>query len=332
MNGRGNTQFIIGPVLEDLVDVGLDGHNLDIATAYYTAGALRTLRDARPRRLRFMCRIDLQSTAEWVQGSIDPAALYQLLSHYIDQGVRVNLFGHPDAHAKFYIGHRCALVGSANLTTKGFGGGAEVLWRLHSAAQLRTARRSAGRYASLLRPIDLAELRAYVEQHREEVAQARRTARRERDDQERLPAYSRDRHVRFGDYRDFQRFLAASDDPAAQVILERAQGRSNLQGHIHRNFYGLRQFLLAYPQHKRRFETESPARYQLSRDADIELDLSNFVTRQAVDEDDFSLDTWRTYLPRECGGRAGRHGGTIGNLNRMLPLVARYLAAAPRRR
>lgn len=330
MNGRANTQFIIGPVLEDLVEVGLDGQNLDIATAYYTAGALRALRDARPKRLRFMCRIDFRSTAEWVQGGINPAALYQLLSYCRDQGVRVNLFGHPDAHAKFYIGQRCALIGSANLTMKGFGGGTEVLWRLNSAAQLRTVRRSAGRYVRLLRPIDLAELGTYVEQHREEVAQAQRTARRKRDDQERLPAYSRDRHVRFGNYEDYQRFLAAFNDPAAREILARAQGKNNLQGHIHSNFYGLRQFLLAYPQHKRRFETESPVRYSLSRDADTERDLDNFVTHQAVDEDDFSLDTWRTYLPRECGGRAGRHGGTIGNLNRMLPLVARYLAAASR--
>ena len=66
--------------------------------------------------------------------------------------------------------------------------------------------------------------------------------------------------------------------------------------------------------------------YKLSRDATMEQHLNGFVSEFATDEDDFSLDNWKTYLPIECGGRAGRHGGTIGNLNYMLPLVAAYLA------
>lgn len=89
----------------------------------------------------------------------------------------------------------------------------------------------------------------------------------------------------------------------------------------------MRQLFLADPDARDRFEVESPDLYKLSRDPQMESRIARFVKENAVDETDFRLDVWKTYLPVECGGRAGKHGSTIGNLNRMLPLVARYLRA-----
>jgi len=120
-------------------------------------------------------------------------------------------------------------------------------------------------------------------------------------------------------------WLARQKSAAAAEILARAKGKGNLQGHIHRNFYGLRQYLMARPEEMERFANEDSSFYRLSGDAATEKRLKDFVTHQASNEHDFSLDIWKTYLPEECGGRAGKHGGTIGNLNRMLPLVAKYL-------
>ena len=89
--------------------------------------------------------------------------------------------------------------------------------------------------------------------------------------------------------------------------------------------------MLAYPEGYLRFRRENPDSYKLSQDSDTEAQIASFVEQIAQDEADFSLDTWKTYLPEECGGRAGKHGGTIGNLNRMLPLVARYIEESTRR-
>jgi hypothetical protein len=81
-----------------------------------------------------------------------------------------------------------------------------------------------------------------------------------------------------------------------------------------------------FPETLQSFRRTDPDSYKLSKDPAMEDMLKSFVHDFAVDEASFVLERWRTYLPIECGGRAGRHGGTIGNLNYMLPLVAAYLA------
>ena len=70
---------------------------------------------------------------------------------------------------------------------------------------------------------------------------------------------------------------------------------------------------------------QSVESYNLARGSIEEARLKQFVDHHAADEPGFSLNTWRGYLPIECGGRAANRGGTIGNLHPMLPLVAKYL-------
>lgn len=70
---------------------------------------------------------------------------------------------------------------------------------------------------------------------------------------------------------------------------------------------------------------KSPDTYRLLRDSAEAKSLNGFVNNNSADEPGFLLSTWKGYLPKELGGRAINYGGTIGNLHRMLPLIARYL-------
>jgi len=311
---------IVGPILPHLHSVGMDGPQIVLATAYFSRRALLSLRTL-ASRVRFFCRLDIQSADEWVNGYVDPPALLEFAQNQKKRGAKIEMFISPSAHAKVYIGNHAALVGSANLTLRGFGGGQEIIYRVVNAGIIRQLLRTVDIYSEDFDQLSLKELDEYIERFKSTVP----SHPKQRYGEDQLPRFRRSRHIHLGDYADFLKWLSRRNDSAREILL-RAQGKHNLSGHIDRNFHGLRQLLLVYPEMLRRFEHEDPDIYKLNRDSVTEEIIKEFVTRHAVDEDRFRLDIWRTYLPIECGGRAGRHGGTIGNLNHMLPLVARYLS------
>ncbi|MFH1219418.1 MAG: hypothetical protein V1694_03085 [Candidatus Eisenbacteria bacterium] len=320
--------LIAGPTFLDLERIGLDGGRLDFATGFYSTGAFSKVRFT-PARFNFMCRLDLDSPDEWKKGLVAPDALLEMLQGCLEAGTRVSLYTSPLAHAKVYIGSAQALVGSSNFSVRGFGGGDEVIQRTKSLRVVERLRKALDGYRVGLRATTLDELSDYVRKHRAGVRRYQRERRRRQlpvSQEDRIPQVSRDMNPRFGDYEAFKTWLQQQPEEAADVVYDRALGQSNLQGHIHRNFYGLRQFLLTYPSVVRGLISEHPDLYHLFEDKDTGRLLSSFVGSEATDEDDFELDVWKTYLPIEFGGRADKRGGTIGNLNRMLPLMARYLS------
>lgn len=318
---KAGDRYIVGPVLEDLLGIGLCGEFLDIATAFYSAGALSRLH-GEPEYLRFMCRLDLNSPAEWQIGALNPEALLRTLRTYEERGTEIELLVSPTAHAKAYVGSAYALFGSANLTMRGFGGSNELVALLQNDASIDKLSNTLDSYCENLTHISLDELEQYVETHRGTIPNS--------EDQEiddRFSSDSRSELGRLGSYPGFLAWLEGMNNEAAIEIYDRANGKSNLQGHIHRNFYGLRQFLIANPDYRVRFQQIDPTAYSLAQDPLTERFFATFVDEHAADEDDFELERWLTYLPQECGGRAAKHGGTIGNLNRMLPLIAKYLGS-----
>lgn len=317
------SQVIVGPVMDDLVHLGVDAADVVLGTAFYSGKALRKLQGD-PASLQFLGRL---SVREWAENYLDPPALLSALRRFESGGTQVELYFHSAAHAKVYIGSDYGLIGSSNLTLRGFGGAFEMVQQCTGADRQDLASAAAD-YVARLEHWTLAELDTFITAHEAEVEayrQARRDSGEPLHEPDRLPLVSRSAIRRLGSYSGFKQWLAQQNSAAAQEILARAEGRHNLQGHIHRNFYGLRQFFVARPKQFRRFRSEDPDSYKLSQDPATEASIAEFVQEEAVDEDDFELDPWLTYLPEECGGRAGRHGGTIGNLNRMLPLVAKYL-------
>lgn len=323
------SQILVGPILKDVEELGLSGKEALIATAYYTAGPLKKLRiDA--QRVTFVVRLDQENLIDWVWGSIDPIALCDAVNGLMNRGIDVKMYAGKLAHAKMYVGEHRALIGSANLTTPGFSGvGNEVLWRLDlQSKQGRNFVRGFRRYTDGMATLSVHELEEFIQKNRSRVAKAARSIRRKSLEVPPAKITEAQRPTRLGSYLGFQKWLGTRGTDAAKEILARAHGKGNLSGHIYRNFYGIRQYLIHSPEKQDKFSELSENTYKLSSDSKTENDISNFVKNYATDEDDFVLDTWKTYLPAECGGRAAKHGGTIGNMNRMLPLVAKYLSSS----
>lgn len=320
-------RVVVGPILRDLVGLGWSGDSAVLATAFYSARALQAL-PVSAERLQVLCRLDTDDPQEWAKGVVDPSALLDQLRSFEKSGTRVDLRIHKFAHAKVFAGADGVMIGSANLTLQGFGGGWEMVQTSRSPDDIRIVRTSLRVYARTLDAFSLDQLEAYVARHKDFVRKIRKKHRGfQHRDKVMAPAT---RPPRLGAYADFLKWANRQPGDAAAEICARAHGKGNLQGHINRNFYGLRQFLLAFPEMLEHFRKESPDTYKLSTDSQTEQAIAKFVKENASDEDQFSLDIWKTYLPKECGGRADRHGGTIGNLNRMLPLVASYLAKKTR--
>jgi len=319
--------MIIGPVLRDISETGLGGRDMVIATAFYTAGPLEKL-NVTAERLTLAVRLDTSNIKDWVNGSIDPVALLSAVKRFSQNGVSVTIFTGPNAHAKIYLGEKSALIGSANLTTRGLlGVGDEAMWTvMRKGSDGRKVSDGVRKYISTLRPLSIDELDRFVSANASAVKHARKKTKPDYFEANPSRIDATQRPERLGTYDDFLVWLGECKTQAASETLSRARGKGNLSGHIWRNYHGIRQYLIHSPGQQDRFSKESEDGYKLSKDSETEGDISNFVRKYSVIESEFDPDRWKTYLPVECGGRAEKHGGTIGNLNRMLPLVAKYMS------
>jgi hypothetical protein len=315
---------LLGPVLSDVMKLSR-GRHFTLASAFYSAARLDAT-TITAERAEIMVRLNLDSIDDWVRRAIAPDALLRLLERH--HGVSITLFCGSAAHAKIYAGDTGFLIGSANFTVRGLSGtGNEMMWYENAPAAVRQMRRAIREYRSSLVPLSRAELGDYVSQHRARVRELQRKTKP--SDENRLPSGA-DRPSRLGSYSAFLSWAAGLDADPADEIVARANGKGQLSGHIRMNFYGLRQFLLAHPAAARGLRRRDPAHYSLASDRAMQEALRQFVRTEAVDEGGLVVDTWRTYLPEASGGKPKRGGGTSGNLNRMLPLIATYLKRVTR--
>lgn len=317
---------VVGPTVRDLAAVDFGGARSIVATAFYSRAALNRV-PLRSSRIDLAVRLDLNSADEWKRGLIDPQALAAFIDAHEAAGRTVNLCVHPIAHAKVYVGRKQFLIGSANLTTRGFSGvGHEILWIESNTTRHAQIIKAMEEYCRAFSPLSRSSLEAYIRNNLRSVEAFRKTARRafDRTDEDRVESLS-PRASRYGEYEAFRAWLATRPEAAAKEVWLRAAGKGGLSGHIRANFFGLRQWMLFNPDIQRFGVAVQADTYKFSRDSSREALLRSFVEKNASDEPGFSLDIWKSYLPVESGGRARNHGGTIGNINRMLPLVARYL-------
>lgn len=322
------SKAVVGPVLADLEKIG-EG-NVTLATAFYSEKALSKL-DLKANKLRLLVRLNRSSVFEWAAGAIDPAALVDFIERHVEQCGSVSLAISSWAHAKIYRGDKGYLIGSANLTSRGFSGsGHEVLWFESDKERMRSMDSAIVQYERGFSSFELGELRDYVNSHK---AAARALSKKLPPDaiskEDKVPEKIA-RPARLGDYEDFLKWLDHQSGDAAEEIAARAAGRGHLSGHIRQNFFGLRQFFLQHPKEMKYFAGLNPESYSLSRDTPAKAALDSFARGDASDEGPFSVSIWRTYLPEYAGGKPKTGGGTSGNLNRMLPLVARYVRASVR--
>lgn len=308
--------FVCAPTFLTLKKIGLRGETGYFATAFYSGRALASLNElVLFRRLNLFFRLDLESNEEWQRGYVAPDALLWFIQKQNQKGTTVTLYVNKKAHAKMYIGQSGVLTGSANLTTTGFGGGCEIV-RVDTANAKQRAVRTIKSYASTFTLLSASQLRRYVQT--KAPAKIEITA-------DKLPAIGSDVGGGLEEYAKFKRWLRQQSGPAARLTYRNALGHNNQGGHVRSDFFGIRQYLVAYAERIDEFAGLDPQEYRLVTDPNTTVQFKSFVLKNAVDAAPFRLQTWKNYLPHGLGGNATTGGATSGHLNRMLPQVARYL-------
>lgn len=320
---RQGPRAIVGPLVSDIASIS--GDEVTLATAFYTSGALDVL-NIKAKRLRLLIRLNTQSVADWAMGSLDPIALRTFIQRHQQTCGEVSLLISPTAHAKIYSGQNGYLVGSANLSTRALSGSAaEILWFENDDERKQAMDAAVQDYLQKFSPCSVARLDTYIAANKAKAEQLSKKIPRELfTEEDRLPRGIM-RPARLGDYDTFLQWLSKQNSPAAREVLARAYGKSNLSGHIRQAFFGIRQFLLGAPDLMIHFTKVDPGSYSFSGDVSTASKLGAFVIKHARDEGLFSPKKWQTYLPKSAGGKQTSGGATSGNLNRMLPLIARYL-------
>jgi hypothetical protein len=316
-------QAIVGPLIADLARIGAG--DVTLATAFYTGGALNAL-NLKASRLCLLMRLNTSSVADWASGALDPVALSSFIRRHQKTCAEVSLFINPTAHAKIYSGKNGYLLGSANLSTRALSGNAaEILWFENDDERRNAMGAALEEYAQKFKEFSPDQLDEYIADNADKAkALAKRIPREFHTDEDRLPTDIL-RPLRLGDYDAFLKWLSKQSSAAAKELLARARGKSNLSGHVRQAFFGVRQFFLGNPVVLKHFSKFDPDSYSFSGDLPTKSAVANFVTKHARDEGPFSAEKWQSYLPGSAGGKQLKGGATVGNLNRMFPLLARYL-------
>jgi hypothetical protein len=314
---------IVGPLIADLARIGAG--DVTLATAFYTGGALNAL-NLKASRLCLLMRLNTSSVVDWASGALDPVALSTFIRRHQKTCAKVSLFINPTAHAKIYSGKDGYLVGSANLSTRALSGNtAEILWFENDDNRRNAMGAAIEEYAGNFKEFSPDQLDEYIADNAAKAkALARKIPKEFHTDEDRLPTDIL-RPTRLGDYDAFLKWLSKQPSAAAKELLARAHGKFNLSGHIRQAFFGVRQFFLGNPAVLHQFSKFNPDNYSFSGDHPTKSALANFVTKHACDEGQFSAAKWQSYLPGSAGGKQLNGGATVGNLNRMFPLLARYL-------
>jgi hypothetical protein len=139
------------------------------------------------------------------------------------------------------------------------------------------------------------------------------------------------RRVRIGRYvllDQFVEYCRRENSEVSRMVLERHEGKQNLQGHVKHCFYGSTLFLSENLKFVAEIaQTPMDSLYQFESDA-VRTSWRDFLRKHAdeIDEDQgFSFRTLRVYLPERYGGICTGGGCGSSTLKRVLPAVARML-------
>ena len=121
-------------------------------------------------------------------------------------------------------------------------------------------------------------------------------------------------------------YCASLRGKAPKEVVLRFYGKLNLSGHIRNCYYASQQFLSAHQTIINPISRIPPEKFRL-QSSPYKDKWINFVKSKNlkdIDEVGYSAKSTLKYLPTWLGGTQTKGGATSGNLNRVLPLVARF--------
>lgn len=339
---------IILPTWSDLDDLfAAASSRLLVCTPFYSEGGLGHIERNVASKVTVHVRVRLSPT-DWASGISDPEGLLILLDILSGRGCEIDLGVNQRLHAKVYAADdSLVLLGSANLTSGGFGNNFELMSRM-TGDEARNATEVIDRgLKPNLRAVSFSSLVKWVEDARADVSRAREMEQNDTDDAGEIldAAQSRlDSMLGYGSTEtsgaheptpsDYDRFLdwlqRHSMLPGADMVIARARNKQRNSGKVKQSFYGGYRFLMQNSTYIDQLRSDLQALrasdiYAFD-DAALAAAWANYLDAHALDKTDFySYPTLRNYLTANLGGTCHGGGGGGSTFKRVMPLIAEYM-------
>jgi HKD family nuclease len=308
------------PSREALRTVVKDCSSITIFSPFYTAGGLFLFESmlkegASIKKIKFNCRL---TKHDWIHGSIDPMALLRMCTRFNGQ-INVNIACNDMLHAKAYYNEKVGLIGSANLTSQGFGNGLEFLLMITDDVLKDVKTWFNYKISSRLDTISRSQLKYFIKQNIDEVEQERMKIRKV---PKRKIAISSYMPVNF-----FIDYCASFNNPIAEEVVLRFMGKDQLSGHVKNFYYASYQFFAKKKKLIRPLADMSLKDFRL-QETPYKDTWIKFICSPAIKDIPsvgYYAKSTLNYLPQRVGGRQTSGGAGIGNLNKVLPLVAKFI-------
>lgn len=313
----------ISPDKNALKKIIKKGKSLTIFSPFYTRAGLLLLKHLLDennsiKEINFNCRL---TTHDWIQGSIDPISLHSITKS-LSGKIKFHFACNDILHAKVYYCEKKGLIGSANLTSRGFGTGLEFLLFISGDILERTQEWVNSNISPHLTPISLKGLSRFINKNKTDVEKQKEKIRKlikKKRKPKKIP-------LPISPIDGFIDYCANLRGEAPKEVVLRFMGKLNLSGHIKNFYYASQQFLSAHQTIINPISRMSPEKFRL-RNTPYKDKWINFVNSENLKDDPkvgYSAESTLKYLPAGLGGTQTTGGGGIGNINRVLPLVARF--------
>lgn len=281
------------------------------------------------------------SPLDWRAGVADMAALKKRVQLLLNRKKKFNLMVSDDLHAKIYrFSDNRVIIGSANLTWPAMTSNIEIVCEFvgEEASKIFEI---LSIFKKRFIPVEAEVFIAYVDlvsdaisksfdgpiEEDEEMNAAIELAEEELKNilNKTSPVAPRIRHI---DIERFINYCKRENTVISNEVIERNDGKHNLQGHVKHCYYGSLRFLFEFPQFIEEIASTPTGSLYSFKNLTIRTGWRDFLRSHAkeVDRDhDFRFHTLRVYIPENLGGICSGGGGGSGTLKRVLPLVARML-------
>jgi hypothetical protein len=310
-----------------------------ICTPYYTERGLKLLDPFfdTADEIEFWTRL---SPLDWRAGVADMAALKRRVQSILDRKKKFGLHVSDDLHAKIYsFSNNKVIIGSANLTWPAMTTNIETICEL-TKADATSFQPFLSIFRSRLTPVLVDDFTAYVDAVADVIPKPFEGP-VEEDKEMNLaidlaegmfrkslaPAAPKASPIPLLEIQYFEDYCRKEKSDVSSVIIERINGKDNLQGHVKHCYYGALRFLSEHPQFIAEIAaTPRNSLYDFTNE--IRTEWIDFLRKHANEIDDkreFMFHTLRVYIPENLGGICSGGGGASSTLKRVFPVVARML-------
>lgn len=312
-----------------------------ICTPYYSERGLQLLAPffENAEKVEFWTRF---SPLDWKAGVADMAALNKRIQSVLDKNKEFDIRVSDDLHAKIYnFSSDNVIIGSANLTWSAMTNNIEIVCQLTdkdaaisldflSSLRNKLTPVKAETFADYVAVAVDAISKPHVEPLEEDSEMNAAIELAEEVFRKALAPIAPDApKLLHMEIEEFIEYCRSESTDVSREVIDRYEGKHNLQGHVKHCFFGVFRFLSEFPEFIDQIAaTPGNSLYDLT-DTTVNIHWRNFLLTHSNEidkEQGFSFRTLRVYLPPILGGICSGGGGGSGTLKRIFPLVARMLS------